>query len=300
MSGILKNRDNPCARGLAISLFLFGSSIGAIAADFNLPSAPTVSLIHGSSSTAVIYSGKTNFQYALYGSSNLVVWTGLTTNLCVSPQMTFSESNRLTRFFKATSSKTPLTYQCTLSGSDSGDFMVFVRTNDTFAMIGTTTLSPGEYANSLPISSDNRYYGPLLTGRTGLLAFTDRAVSGSLSNLASRTGAIVGALKANAGPFQTSAGIYSGTFSGACTGTVVAIVSADGTIYLYATDPRGPDAGSTVINGTSFTVATPRGTHYTGTLTVSLHRIGGTILHACDGVSGFGNFTMNRTEKVFF
>ena len=177
--------------------------------------------------------------------------------------------------------------------------MIFVRTNDTCPLIGTSTLSPGEYASSLPITSDNRYYGPLLTGRTGLLAFTDRAISGSLSNLTSRTGGIVGALKSNAGPFQTSAGLYSGTISLGCAGTVLAIVSADGTIYLYATDPRGADGGNAVITGTSFTVATSRGTHYAGTLNVPLHRISGSITHSCDG-SGFGSFTMNRTEKVFF
>ena len=108
MSGTLKNRDNVCVRGLAASLFLFLSSLPSTAADFNLPSAPSVSLIRGSNSTAIIYAGETNFQYTLYGSSNLVAWTGLTTNLCLSPQMTFSESNRLTRFFRPLVRRLPL------------------------------------------------------------------------------------------------------------------------------------------------------------------------------------------------
>src|SRR5690242_7421721 len=84
----------------------------AFAADLNLPSPPSISLAHGSNTTTVTYRGQTNFQFILYASSNSTAWAGLLTNFCTNPQMTFSESNRPIRFYKASSLKTPLIYQC--------------------------------------------------------------------------------------------------------------------------------------------------------------------------------------------
>src|SRR5439155_17078273 len=135
----------------------------ALSADFNLPSAPSLSLVRGSNTTTVTYRGQTNFQFILYASSNSTSWSGLVTNLCTSPQMTFSETNRPVRFYKAASLKTPLIYQCSFSGADSGSFMLFARTNDTLALVGySTSGTHGEFADPLPIGTNNLYAGNLL------------------------------------------------------------------------------------------------------------------------------------------
>jgi hypothetical protein len=212
--------------------------------------------------------------------------------------MNFSDPNRPNRFYKATSLKTPQIYECTLTGADMGSFLLFARTNDTVALLGTTSVSPGDYANSLAIGIDNRYAGALLAARTGFLAFTSNSVSGKLTNGLSQTGTIAGTLKANNGTYQPSAGLYSGTITlGACAGSAVkAILCPDGTIYVYAASP--PDCGNGPMSATSFGIATPRGAHYQGTLNAVTKTIAGTFQHGCGGPDP-GNFSMTRTEKLF-
>jgi len=284
---------------VALLLLLLGKPL-AQSADFNLPIQPSLSLTHGVSNTTITYRGQTNYQYILYGSTNSTTWVVVVSNLCTNPQMNSSDPNRPNRFYKATSWKMPQIYECTLSWADMGSFLLFARTNDTVALLGTTSMSPGEYANSLPIGINNRYAGALLTGRTGLLSFTSNTVSGSLSNGTSRTGAIAGALKANSGIFQGSAGIYTGSLSGACGGTIRLALCADGTLYLYISDNgAAPDGGSTVLTSPSFTVLTPRGTHYFGTLNNSTRTINGTFSHGCASAQDPGSFFTSRGEKLF-
>lgn len=278
-------------------------AMAAFAADFNLPSAPSVSLTRGSNTSTVTYRGQTNFQFILYASSNSTSWTGLVTNLCTSAQMTFSETNRPIRFYKASSLKTPLIYQCSFSGADSGSFMLFARTNDTAALVGyRSSGTSGEFSDPLPIGANNRYAGNLLVGRTGILILTSNNVSGSVSNGASRTGTIGGALKPNVGPFQASAGLYSGGYSDACVGTLKGILAADGTFILFVSDTLGgTDGGIAILSstGSPTTVATLRGSHYNCKLNAATRTITGDYAHGiCDGVSP-GFFTMSRTEKVF-
>jgi len=288
------------ARACAAAVLLVSGA--AFSADFNLPSAPSLSLTRGSNTMTVTYRGQTNFQFILYASSNSTSWTGLVTNLCTSPQMTVSETNRPIRFYKATSLKTPLIYQCSFSGIDSGSFMLFARTNDTVALVGySTSGTHGEFADPLPIGASNRYAGNLLASRTGLLILSSNNVSGSVSNGASRTGNIGGVLKPNVGPFQNSAGLYSGTYSDACFGTLKGVLAADGTFILFVSDTTGvTDGGIIRINSNgSFTVATLRGSHYTGTLNPATRTMTGNYVHGiCDGFSP-GSFSMSRTEKVF-
>src|SRR5689334_17115082 len=115
------------------------------AADFNVPAAPTLSIARGTTNLTLTYRGQTNFVFTLYASSNALGWSALSTNLCVTPQMLFTDSIGARRFYKATSQKTPLIYQCSLSGSDSGAFALFVRTNDTFALVGYNNADHGEF-----------------------------------------------------------------------------------------------------------------------------------------------------------
>jgi len=276
--------------------------LGTVArsADFNVPAAPSVSLSHGSTTTIITYRGQTNYQFAIYGSSNSVVWTGLTTNLCTSPVMTFSDTNRPLRFYKAAALKTPQIDKCSLSGSDTASLALFARTNDTVALVGSGSTSPGEYANSLPIGTNNQYCGPLLTGRTGCITLSSNKVTGSVTNNSAQSGTVSsGALLGSSGPFQTSAGLYSGTIR-SCTGQVQAILSADGTFFLFANDDgAGPDGGSAVITGNSFTVATPRGAHYSGTLNQATKTIVGTVDHDPCGLTAGVSFSMSRSEKLF-
>jgi hypothetical protein len=278
-------------------LLLFQTAVTA--ADFNVPAAPSLSLTHGSNATIITYRGQTNYQFALYASSNSLAWTGLTTNLCTGPQMTFSDTNRPLRFYKAAALKTPQIYECSISGSDTASFALFARTNDTVALVGSSSVSAGEFANSLPIGTNNQYCGPLLTGRTGCIALTSNTVSGAVTNNGLQSGKInSGALMGNTGPFQTSAGLYSGLIRG-CSGVVQAILSADGSLFLYADDGGGPDGGNATITGNSFTVATPRGAHYQGAINVAGKTIIGTVAHAPCGLVAGVSFSMTRSEKVF-
>src|SRR5207253_10262667 len=127
------------------------------------------------------------------------------------------------------------------------------------------------------------------------------SVSGTVTNSAAQSATINGILKPNVGPFQASAGLYSGTYSDACFGTLKAILAADGTFILFVSDTTGvTDGGIIPINSNgSFTVATLRGSHFNGTLNPASRSIVGMYAHGiCDGISP-GPFSMSRVEKVF-
>jgi hypothetical protein len=260
-----------------------------------------VSLTRGSNTSTVVYRGQANFQYILYGSSNTTTWSSLMTNLCTSSSMSFSETNRPIRFYRAVSLKTPLLYQCTFSGIENGEFMVFVRTNDTIALVGYNSGIQGIFANALSVDTNGRYCGTIFPNRTGCLMFTSNAVSGTLSNGTVRTATVSGSLKSSSGPFQGAAGLYSGTLSLDCNGTIKAILASDGTLFLYATTSSGVTEGGTVpvnSNG-SFSVATYRNAHYTGALSLAQRVMSGTFTHGCDDGNGTGPFSASRSEKLF-
>jgi hypothetical protein len=306
----LYRRPLPCRTGLALISALFLLAFAALSADFNSPSAPLLSLTRGSNNTTVTYRGQTNCAYALYGSSNAVNWSGLITNLCTNAVMTFTETNRPTRFYKGTSFETPLIYSCTNSGPDYGAFGLFVRTNDTFALIGYTAQAPnttgrGEFSNSLGIGTDNSFAGTLLAGRSATVRFAFTNVSGTLTNVSPKpNGAISGYLNTSGGPLQNAAGFYSGSFNGSCSGTLKAIVTADRTIFMYIDDTIGGNDGgvSPILTDNSFQIIGVKGSgpHYTGTVNPITRIISGSYIHGkCDGGVGFGAFTLTRQEKVF-
>lgn len=291
-------------RRLAALVVLGVACVGAavFAADFNTPSTPSVSVVRGSNSTTVTYRGQINYQYAIYGSTNMTNWTGLTTNLCTAAAMTFTETNRPARFYKATCIKTPLFYTNSFSGAEIGAFMVFVRTNDTMALVGYDGVLEGAFSNSLGVGTNNQCCGTIFANRTGCLNFTSNSVSGNLTNGTARVGTVVGGLKSNAGIYQAAAGVYSGTIDAAsdCPGTMNAILAADGTFYFYVQYPSGfSDGGWTTITSGGFTVLTPHGAHYYGAISISQRVITGTFQHGCDSVQGLGNYSMTRTEKLF-
>ena len=277
---------------------LLASSAGG--ADFNVPARPSLSLSRGPTSTTVTYRGQTNYQYTIWGSTNCSTWTSLVSAVNSTPQISFSEANRSNRFYKATTLRTAQIYECTLSGADMGSFLIFARTNDTAVLLGSSSMGPGEFANSLSIGTNNRYSGSLMTGRTGFLAFGSNSISGRLTNGLNPSGTISGTLKANNGTYQTSAGLYTGTINPGppCGGTPVrAILCPDGTIFLESASPA--DAGSGTMAGTSMAV-TLGPAHYTGTLITSgtTRILSGSIAHACGG-NDVANFSLTRMEKLF-
>jgi hypothetical protein len=250
----------------------------------------------------VTYRGQINFQYAIYASTNLTNWSGLTTNLCTAAAMNFTETNRPVRLYKAMTIKTPLFYTNSFSGAESGAFMVFVRTNDTMALVGYDGVVEGAFANSLAVGGSNQYCGAIFANRTGCLNFTSNSVSGNLSNGTTRVGTIVGGLKSNSGAYQAAAGVYSGTIdSGSdCDGTFKGILAPDGTFYLYVQYGSGlTDGGWTTITSGGFTVLTLRGTHFYGAISIAQRVITGNFQHGCDGATGLGTYSMSRTEKLF-
>ena len=231
-----------------------------------------------------------------------MTWSGLLTNLCTNPVMNFSETNRPTRLYKAASLKTPLLYQCSFSGNENGEFMLFVRVNDTAALVGfNSALQQGAFANALAIGTNNQFCGTILPNRTGCLSFTSNSVSGSLSNGATRVGTITGVLKSNSGPFQNSAGIYSGTLTSGCLGTLKAIFASDGTLFIYADYGTGiTDGGTTVLTANTFSSPpTTRGAHYAGALSPTQRVMQGGVTHACDTADINATFSLSRSEKIF-
>jgi hypothetical protein len=296
-----------CKNRLAIAAFC-GAVVAVLfamtarASDFNTPFPATLSLSRTNNNSTIVYRGQTNFQYVLYASSNSMVWTPFLTNLCTSTAMSLTETNRPIRLYKAVSLKTPLFYQCTFSGNENGQFMLFVRANDTAALMGfNSALQQGAFANSLAIGTNNQFCGTVLPDRTGCLLFTSNSISGSLSNGATRTATVTGTLKANNGPFQSSAGIYSGTLTSGCGGTVKAMLTPDGTLFIYAIYDTGTTDGGvgSVLAGNTFSsIPTARGAHYTGALSPSQLLMQGTIDHACDEQT-IGSFRITRAEKLF-
>jgi hypothetical protein len=277
---------------------------GVLGADFNVPFQPRLSLTRGINNSTVTYRGQTNFQYIIYVSSNATTWSSLLTNVCTSSVMNHSDTNRPIRFYKAAALKTPLLYQCTFSGIENGQFIIFVRTNDTAMLVGFISGVQGAFENSLLIGADNRVCGTIFANRTGCLLFSSNSVSGSLSNGATRTATVSGLLKSNSGPFQTAAGVYSGTYSLSCDGTIKGILAPDGTLFFYTVNSfsAATDGGIVGVNGDgSFSLATTGGsysTHYTGALRMPQRLMEGGYQHGCDGNS-IGVFSTSILERLF-
>src|SRR5258706_427138 len=167
------------------------------------------------------------------------------------------------------------------------------------ALVGYDAGVEGAFANALGVGTNNQSCGALFANRTGCLSFTPNSVSGSVSNGASRVGSVSGTLKANSGTYQPAAGIYSGSFSvfdGAdCDGTLKAILAPDGTISLYILYASGlSDGGIAVTSSGAFTVATPRGSHFTGAISISQRLISGQFIHGCDNAMCGGPLTFTR------
>jgi hypothetical protein len=109
-----------------------------------------------------------------------------------------------------------------------------------------------------------------------------------------------GSQKPNNGIFRFAAGYYQGPYTGYCDGNLEAILSPDGTMIIYQPGSLtfDDDAGMAPVaaNG-SFTIATAKGEHFSGTVNSVSLTISGSFVHGCDGL-GFGTFTLTRTEKL--
>jgi len=181
--------------------------------------------------------------------------------------------------------------------------MMLARTNNVGLFLGYNNAAAalgGERAAGIVISAQGDFCARLIHEGNGCGTFSGTTVSGNYTNSAGGRGAFSGSQKANSGPFRFSAGYYRGTYAGSCAGNLEALIAADGTMLLYQVDPNtsSNDAGLDVLaaNGT-FTVATPKGQHFSGTLNSVNFTITGTYIHGCNS-EGFGNFTLTRSEKV--
>ncbi len=261
----------------------------------------------------VTYRGDTNFQYVLQVSSNGVSWNPLLTNLATTQPMNYFDaqwSSNRSRLYKATAFKTPFMYQGTFSGGigDRGGFMMFLRTNNTITFIGTNiSQRVGEYGNGIMVVTNGTFCTNLNVGAI-CCTFSSNTVSGSFTNPLNRVSPLTGTQKPNVGAFRSYAGYYTGSYTGdSCSGTIEALVSADGTFFLSARDSTNGkiDGGFNQLNvapGMGFTVDTVSQpfTHYICSWggTPFAPTIFGSYHFGCGG-GDTGVFSLTRQESSY-
>jgi len=307
ISAMIEQRNRPklfARRGL-VACFTLGFVVAACGATFNVPNPASLSLERSTGSIRIYYEGQVNFQYMLLASSNAFSWSPVLTNMATAARMTYIDtqaSNRQARFYKASSLKTGFIYQGAFAGADTGGFMLFARTNNVGTFLGYNTRAGalgGERATGISIAPDGNFCARLIGEGNACGTFSGATVSGNFTNSANGRGTFSGNQKSNGGAFRFSAGFYRGTYSGSCAGNLEAIIAADGTMILYqASSSSDNDAGMVTIAGNgSFTVATPKGQHFTGTLNSVNLIMSGSYIHGCNS-EGFGTFSLSRVEKV--
>jgi hypothetical protein len=222
------------------------------AATFNVPAPASLSLTSAPGGMRIIYRGATNFLYSIHATSNLVNWATLSSGVATNRVMTFTDSqstNRPARFYRAVSMPTPLMYQGTFSGSETGAFVLLARTNNTTVFMGVN-LTPahrrGEYIDSMVAQDDGSACGAFIAGAPGCLLLTlSNSISGKFTNSSQATGTVSGIQRANVGSYSGLGGIYSGTVSAPHSGNAKILLSPDGSFAFYRQDSAtGKNSGA--------------------------------------------------------
>ena len=107
--------------------------------------------------------------------------------------------------------------------------------------------------------------------------FTNDTLSGRFVDLAGPGGTFSGTRQVKDGAFAATAGYYSGSYSGALTGTARAIMSASGKLFFYTSDMTGDGGGFGQVNPQNqLTAKTVAGADITGTLEAASLTLSGT------------------------
>lgn len=183
------------------------------------------------------------------------------------------------------------------SATETGRFaFISVRgRNGAFIAYSTNPVGRVYYIPSLPVDASGQFSLVDASGRS--------TISGSTTDTGA-TGTFDGGRLTFIGPivFRSSTNsVLSGYFSGSLTGraasSLTAIVAPDGTLTLYATDGASfRDAGSGLVSSTgAFTVVTPAGNRFVGTIDPVTGFLSGTL----SGGPG-GSFTGALSSGVSF
>jgi hypothetical protein len=169
---------------------------------------------------------------------------------------------------------------------DNGGFAMMVRTNGQGVVVVGYNSPQGEgvYAASYLVANNGGFSVNIQEGGTASGALTTGDVTGNFTDSTGGTGDFSGTRKPDTGIQQANAGYYTGTFSGLYSGSVYAVLAADGTIFFYTYSSPGNDGGGfgTIDAENSFSATTvPDNLTVTGTLNPTTHVISGSY-----GLSG--------------
>jgi hypothetical protein len=224
------------------------------AAAFNIPTPATLSLRATQGGMRITYRGATNFPYSVHTSSNLQSWSVFTNSVALTTNLIFFDpvTNRPARFYKASSFQSPFFYRGTNSGAENGAFILLVRTNNSTVFMGvnlTTGHKRGEYTTALTVDTNGLTCGTYILGAPGCLSLTlSNTITGKFTNAStSATGTVTGTQRANVGPYNGYAGIYSGNVSGH-DGPALLLLCPDGSMAIYRTDGNRNDGAVSMMN----------------------------------------------------
>ncbi|HXC36503.1 MAG TPA: Ig-like domain-containing protein, partial [Candidatus Acidoferrales bacterium] len=184
--------------------------------------------------------------------------------------------------------------QMTVAGQDNGDGTG--NNGNNFGFLFQTTLVNGGYFT---------YYNSYYTANGGIDGSGDFYASLNYPQANGGLGESVyltGNLESPYGPFQNSDGLYTGTYSGANSGTLDVIFDANGDLSLVplgasANGPYG-NAGTGVFgqfsNSTQFSLTSSSGTIVSGTLNSGTFVINGNYTNSNNS---HGSFTVSRSSK---
>ena len=198
-------------------------------------------------------------------------------------------------------------YDLTYGDSNAGSFAVFISTNQQVTVVGYDSDS----VNSDFYTQSGGIFVQFTIGHHGNWQFESNNVSGY--GWVDKDGSFGGELDftngdsveldngyqlSSQGSFQSAAGLYNGTASGASgSGTLSAVLSADGQLIFRELDSSGiySDGGEAQLDSNNhFTTVSVGGTTVSGTLNSSIFQIMGNFLSS----DGSGSFTLNRSAKV--
>jgi hypothetical protein len=179
--------------------------------------------------------------------------------------------------------------------ADNGGFGVMLRSNGLTYVVGyNSPQTNGVFATNFSVALNGAFQTTTAEGGLVSGTFTTNAVSGNFTNSLGQPGSYSGNRMADTGTHAADVGYYSGTYSGALTGSAYAIIAADGTTFFFTSGSTGEGGGYGTNNAAnSFSATTvPDGIAVTGTLNQATHVLSGS--YSLSGTT-LGPFSLTRT-----
>jgi len=176
---------------------------------------------------------------------------------------------------------------------DNGGFGVLVSQDKQAVVVGyNTPQDEGVFKSGVAVGAGGAFDFISTQGSHIFGGFSGDSLSGNFVDLSGQGGTFLGTRQAADGAFAATAGYYTGSYSGALTGTARAIMSAGGKLFFYTSDITGDGGGFGQVNTQNqLTATTVAGASISGTLKPASLTLSGT--YSIGGQVG-GPFQLTR------